>query len=588
VTALRPRLASGLLAAAWCAALAGVVASTAGPVAVRSLGVSISGGQRLLVAAALLAAVGVWCRGRLAGLLDELARSPAPYVGTLLLVLGATALTQVERGAVSVGGADSAGYLLQAERWLTGTVRTPLPLTIPGVTDPWVQSGFGVRPDPSGTATVPTYPPGLPWLEAAAVATGGRTLAIRGIPILSALVALGALWALVRRASGHAAAALSVLVLATMPPFLYQALQPMSDVPALACWLLALALPAGTSWRSVVASAVAVLVACLIRPNLAPLVLAVMWQAAMHGSRTLRLRRVATVAAGAILAVVAVALVQAALYGSPWQSGYGRASELFALAHIPANCRLYLAWLREALATPTLWLLALGSASLAFHAMRTPSLRPPLLMASLTIALYLVYAPFDSWSYLRFVLVPLALLPIGAAHLLRGLTASRAGLLTFPVVAALALLITTSEVSRAQELLAFRIRTREMRYESAGTFIRDTLPREAVIVAVQHSASAPFYSGRPVVRADLLPVEAWPGVVTWAAETRRPLVFVLDEHEPGVLRRRFAGAPLMAFDWPPRAEIGRPAATRIWVADDRAAFLAGHSIPSRRIVDTPR
>ena len=37
------------------------------------------------------------------------------------------------------------------------------------------------------------------------------------------------------------------------------------------------------------------------------------------------------------------------------------------------------------------------------------------------VALYVVYIPFDSWTYLRFVLVPLALAPLGAAYVLRTL-----------------------------------------------------------------------------------------------------------------------------------------------------------------------
>ena len=83
-----------------------------------------------------------------------------------------------------------------------------------------------------------------------------------------------------------------------------------------------------------------------------------------------------------------------------------------------------------------------------------------------------------------------------------------------------------------------------------------------MIVAVQHSASAPYYSGRPVIRPDLLVTEAFGALVAWADRERRPLVFVLDESEPATLRHRFGDAGLAALDWPPRAEIGRPVATR--------------------------
>ena len=118
----------------------------------------------------------------------------------------------------------------------------------------------------------------------------------------------------------------------------------MSDVPALAAWLLALALASRTfarcagrrrRWRRSLA--------ILIRPNLAPLVLVVAWQAWQTAppvaakARRLTVARPLVVVAAALAGVAAVAAVQASLYGSPLQSGYGRASELFALRYVPEN-----------------------------------------------------------------------------------------------------------------------------------------------------------------------------------------------------------------------------------------------------------
>ena len=105
-----------------------------------------------------------------------------------LTLLASTALLSTH-GAVNVGGADSAGYLAQAARWRDGQLRVPLPLAIPGIADPWVQTGLGLRPVAAGDATVPTYPPGLPWLEAVALRLGGESLpcaACRGWPRWSA------------------------------------------------------------------------------------------------------------------------------------------------------------------------------------------------------------------------------------------------------------------------------------------------------------------------------------------------------------------------------------------------------------------
>jgi hypothetical protein len=294
------------------------------------------------------------------------------------------------------------------------------------------------------------------------------------------------------------------------------------------------------------------------------------------------------VGAAGVAAVAAVAAVQASLYGSPLQSGYGRASDLFSLRYIPENVRLYAAWLREGVAWPARAVLLAGAPCFAWCAVRHAAWRPPAAMVVAVIALYLVYIPFDSWTYLRFVLVPLALAPLGAACLLQALQQSRFARWTFPVTAIVLLAVALPNVRLARELTVFNVRAREYRYAAAGRFVAEQLPVNAVIVAVQHSASATYYSGRPVIRPDLLAPDAFGTVVAWADRERRPLVFVLDESGPATLRRRFGDTTLAAFDWPPRAEIGRPIATRIWVGADREVYRAGGRIRTTRITDVPR
>jgi hypothetical protein len=588
------RLAVPFAVLAWCALATASLVIALGPLSVPAIGLSISRAQRLLAAAVVLAGLAFWCRGRVPALLDDLAASPAPYLATLALTLMASTALLATLAAVNVGGADSAGYLAQAARWRSGHLRVPLPLAIPGIADPWVQSGLGLRPVAAGDATVPTYPPGLPWLEAAALRLGGEFAAVRVLPWLAAMTGLLAAWLLAVPRTGYPGAALVVTTLATLPPFLYQALQPMSDVPALASWLLALALASSASAAALGGAAIATLLAIVIRPNLAPLVLVVAWQAWQASppppasARRRPLLRPLVLLASAVAGVAAVAAVQASLYGSPLQSGYGRASDLFALGYVAENLRLYAAWLREGVAWPARLVLLAGSTGLAWCAARQSAWRPPAAMLAAVIALYLVYIPFDSWTYLRFVLVPLALAPLGAAYALRALQESRFARWTFPVTMGVLLAVALPNLRLARELTVFNVRAREYRYAAAGRFVADQLPPTAVIVAVQHSASAPYYSGRPVIRPDLLAPEAFGTLVAWAERERRPLVFVLDEAEPATLRRRFGDAALAALDWPPRAEIGRPIATRVWVAGDRDAYRAGGRVRTTRITDIPR
>ena len=590
MTPLR-RLALPLAVLAWSAVATASLVLGLGPLSVRAIGLSISRPTRLLAAAMLLTGAAVWCRGSLRALLDELAAARAPWLATFAFTLAASTALLSTHGALNVGGADSAGYLTQAARWRNGQLRVPLPLAIPGVSDPWVQTGLGLRPDDAGGATVPTYPPGLPWLEAAAMRLGGEAAAVRGLPWLATMVALAAAWLLAVPRTGYPGATLVVTSLATLPPFLYQALQPMSDVPALAAWLLALALASRPSVPALAGAAVTTLLAIVIRPNLSPIALAVAWQAwqtpAPSSARFSGLGPL-VVCGAAMGGVGAVAATQAALYGSPLQSGYGQASDLFALAYMPANLRLYTSWLWQATAWPARIVVVAGATCLAWFAVRQAAWRPVLATLLAVVLLYLVYIPFDSWTYLRFVLVPLALAPLGTAYLLRLLQASRFTRWTFPVTAVAVVTVALPNLRLARELTVFNVRAREYRYAAAGRFVAQQLPPTAIVVAVQHSASTPYYSGRPVIRPDLLAPEAFDTLVAWAATERRPLAFVLDETEPATLRQRFGAAAITALDWPPRAEIGRPIATRIWVDADRDVHRAGGRIPTARLTHIPR
>ena len=582
------RLALPLAVLAWCALVIASLVLAIGPLAVPAIGLSISHASRLLGATAVLALAALWCSRGPGALLDDLARSRTPYIATLLLLLGASGALLASHGAVNVGGADSAGYLAQAQRWREGRLHQALPLQVPDLRDPWAQASLGTRPDASGTATVPTYPPGLPWLQTAALAIGGEATAVRVVPAVAAMVALLAAWALVVPHAGPAGALLVVTCLATLPPFLFQALQPMSDVPALAAWLGAMALAARPTTPARAGAAVATMVAILVRPNLTPLVLPVLWQASLSGSGRVARRAPLVIVAAAVVAVLVVAGVQASLYGSPLQSGYGRASELFSPTYVAENVRLYAAWLREAVPVFTRVLLAAGGLCLIWHSWRQPTWRPLSAMAILTMALYAVYVPFDSWTYLRFVLLALAVAPVGVAVWIGRLQAGRYARWTFPVTAALLLTVALPNLQLARALSVFTVRATEYRYLAAGRFVRDHLPPDTVILAGQHSASAPYYSGRPVVRVDLLTPQGLAVVVSWATRAERPLALVLDEAEPAALRERLGREGLLALDWPPRAEISRPVATRIWVDVDRPTYLAGGPIRTTRLTDIPR
>src|SRR5207244_899242 len=99
---------------------------------------------------------------------------------------------------------------------------------------------------------------------------GGPPAMSLAVPLCGALlvVATGVLGGRIRPAVGLGAA----LLTAASPIVLYQVIQPMSDVPAAAFWLVSLAAATGHRRRDVAAVAgVAAAIAIVIRPNLVPL-----------------------------------------------------------------------------------------------------------------------------------------------------------------------------------------------------------------------------------------------------------------------------------------------------------------------------
>jgi hypothetical protein len=155
--------------------------------------------------------------------------------------------------------------------------------------------------------------------------------------------------------------------LAASPVFLFHAIQPMSDVPTTAWWLLSLAAALRlTSVPGIAASGLCAGAAILTRPNLAPLALVVLAVAlvARRAAQTLAQSsrragqhdgawpRQSIVAAAAFVAaavpgVAAVAWFNARLYGSPLVSGYGATGDLFSLSFVPLNAARYAGWLLD-------------------------------------------------------------------------------------------------------------------------------------------------------------------------------------------------------------------------------------------------
>jgi hypothetical protein len=152
-------------------------------------------------------------------------------------------------GTYAAGGADSFGYISQAELIAHGRLTEPMPsdpaFDWPDVPATLTPLAFTRGPDPR--VLVPVYPPGLPllmaplsWIHPSAV--------FLVVPLCAAFT----LWGCVRfgtELEDTQAGTLGALLLSVSPTFLLQAMQPMSDVPVTAAWLAAMLLARRPSRR---------------------------------------------------------------------------------------------------------------------------------------------------------------------------------------------------------------------------------------------------------------------------------------------------------------------------------------------------
>ncbi len=461
-------------------------------------------------------------------------------------------------GTNAIGGSDSHCYVGQARMFLGGRASLPPPLAFPvswpSAAATFVPSGF-VAKDAAGNG-VPLCPAGLPLFMVGAIAVGGPGAWFWVVPVFGGL----AVWSTYRlgvhvagTAVGLAAAGMTLC----SPTFLYQLFQPMSDVPAAALWAAALA-AASTGLSSGRPAALAPIaaggltgLAVLVRPNLAPLAaipFALTWWTARS-----RGRAGVAFALALVPGLVTVAWLQHTVYGAAWRSGYGDLGQLFSVVNVPGNLTRYLAWMHD---THTPILLAALAAPLLGPARRVSFALVAFAVG--TLAAYLPYVAFESWSYTRFLLpaVPvLAVLLAGVAQAAgRRLPARAAAAATVAV----ALVVSWVWLDRARSWSVFEVKRIERKYPELGRYAATRLPANAVVLGAQSTGAVRYYAGKPTLSWDAIAPE-WLDRVGAELEAHglEPYL-VVESFETDVFRSRFGGATnLGELDWPPRATFGR-------------------------------
>lgn len=514
-------------------------------------------------------------------------RSESVATACALVIVAIAIGVTIRFSIFTAWGTDPAAYIHAGQGWAKSDVFVPAEFVFWA---PWssggaVESPLGHRPGPTKGTIVGQYPPGFPLLIAAAIRIGGELG-----PYLVAPLCLGLLaWCAFRLASqlsGPWAGVMASTLVVLNPVTLLHATQPMSDVPAAALWAAAWVF-ALHSRRSAAASAgVAVAGAIMVRPNLAPLAVVIAALVLTRRSSSRWFMRGLLFTACAALGPAIVLWSQAELYGHALSPGYGGYEEFFNVSRVPRNAVLYPALISN-LHTPLLFAGVLMLPWAIRDARRDPRARRSVAVAvaalgfvAINYALYLPYLTYENWDALRFLLPGLTacyVLFTGLVDRICRVLAQRSRWLVALAILPLAIVLgpTREKVKYVLDSVPGYRRVQLM-----GHYLREALPRNAVVLTFYQSGATMAYTGKPIVRLDLIEPAALDRVIAdLHRRGYRPLLLVDEVMESRAFRARFDKSPNGTLDWRERAKFASP--TEIWLMDpqDRPRHFSGERWP---------
>jgi hypothetical protein len=463
-------------------------------------------GRALMILAALLAAQALLYRDQFSRDVERLVaalRRRAGWVAAALSVL--LFAHAIHNGSFVATGSDSYGYVSQAYGWARGPLPRPYPLrlSLPFPSGEQMQIPLGYRAGQSPHTMVPTYASGLPFMMALGIMTMGSIGPYIVVPVFAALL-VWFTFCLGRRVDGPITGVTAAVIAATSPIVLFQAISPMSDVPAGALWTGALLGALGNTRRSAFFAGVAAALGLLVRPNLLLLVAVLFVWITLTARGRERHVRVTLFSIPLVPAVLVVAAINAVWYGSPFQSGYGSSADIYAVANIAPNVRLYPLWLWQSQGS---WILLAFLSIATFMTVRRE--RGAIALCWIyflaTLASYIAYSPFELWWYIRFLQPGLGalyvLMALGVLYIARNVPHPW-GALAAAVVVLLSVNHTT-EFALNSSVFGPASQS-ERRYVDVAEFIDRNLPENAVVFAMQHSGSIRIWGGRLTLRYDFI------------------------------------------------------------------------------------
>jgi hypothetical protein len=481
---------------------------------------------------------------------EKIAPAIAVALSLYVVFLGMKLGTQI------AGGADSYGYVSQAYLWANGdlTPEQPFARDMPFPDAVHAFAPLGYRPSLDGGSIAPIYAPGLPMMMAALIFPFGECGPFLVVPLLGGLL-VWVTYKIGERVSASRLLALAATILmASSPTFLFMLLAPMSDVPVAGLFCAAV-LAALTPMRGrAFVTGLLVGASVVVRPNLAPMALIfAVYLAWLDTSWRDRIVTLIAFGVGCLPSAIAVAIIHTHLYGAPWRSGYGGFDTLYAWSHFWKNVEQFGTWWVET-QTPAALLFVVPF--LVIWTLPAEQRRSMVFLGAFAAGVwlcYLFYIPFDAWWYLRFLLSsfpPLLILTVwGWRIMLRWMSSGfRMVVLTGTVA-----IVAGFQIGRVQDMSVMKMAEGESVYYSTGRYLRRVLPKNAVILSMQHSGSLRIYADRLTLRYDWID-PAWyqrtldglvakgyrPYLVLGQAEepdfrTRFNLPQTLGDNAPGVL-----------------------------------------------------
>jgi len=436
---------------------------------------------------------------------------PGRLARTLSIAAGVAALSVYgiylfKHTCFAVGGSDSSGYANAARDFSRGTLVTSIDglvrFDLPGSFAPaFTPLGYVLLP--SRRTMAPMYPIGFPLHLGLAGALFGWDRAPYFVSPIAAVLCLILLYAVGRELGlSRWAAAGGGLLLASSPTFVFQAVQPMSDVTA-TLWTLA-AILAGLKARGdrrwAAAAGFALGVAVLVRPLdivlLLPLAFAL----------PLDRRALVLFVLGGVPPAAFLFLYNTACFGNPFDTGYSLTGHWsrFSLAYFPSHFPNYVRW-TSAVLTP---FVALGWLIAPFDRLLPRRDRALLLswFAAFLLA-YSCYQPADQWWYTRFLLPGMPAIILAFVLVARDLAASVGGLWRQGVIAGAIVAIGVAAgfgFSNAKSWGVLDMWQGQATFRRACFWAEERLPAGALVVSSDLSGALRYYTALQPVRWDHL------------------------------------------------------------------------------------